>query len=72
MTAQLAFLGPMELWVLLILALLLFGSRIPGIARSLGLGITEFKKGLKGDDDPASDRPKIGSDPDTTRSKGDG
>lgn len=72
MTAQLAFLGTMELWVLLIIALLLFGTRIPGIAKSLGLGITEFKKGLKGDDEHGSERPKISSEPDTTRSKGDG
>jgi TatA/E family protein of Tat protein translocase len=27
--------------------LLLFGHRLPGMARSLGSGITEFKKGLK-------------------------
>ena len=26
----------------------LFGSRIPGIARSLGTSITEFKEGAKG------------------------
>ena len=31
--------GGMELWIVLILALLLFGHRIPGMARSLGSGI---------------------------------
>ena len=35
-------------WVIiLVVVLLLFGSRIPGIARSLGSGITEFRRGLK-------------------------
>jgi sec-independent protein translocase protein TatA len=28
---------------------LLFGNRIPSVMRSLGLGITEFKKGIKGE-----------------------
>lgn len=39
-----------EFWVILVVALLLFGHRIPGMARSLGSGIVEFKKGLRGDD----------------------
>ncbi len=36
-----------ELIIVLVLALLLFGHRLPGLARSLGSGITEFKRGLK-------------------------
>ncbi len=44
-----AFLSGWEIWVVLIVALLLFGHRIPGMARSLGSGIVEFKKGLSGD-----------------------
>lgn len=62
MTAYLAFLpGPTELWVILLIALLLFGHRIPSMARSLGSGITEFKKGLKGEgDDSGADQPKVG------------
>lgn len=46
-------------WILILLVVLLFfGKRIPGVARSLGSGITEFKQGLreggqkKGDDEP--------------------
>jgi len=39
--------GP-EWIVILILVVILFGARkIPDLARSLGQGITEFKKGLK-------------------------
>ncbi|MBI4878249.1 MAG: twin-arginine translocase TatA/TatE family subunit [Planctomycetes bacterium] len=35
-------------WVVIIfIALLLFGNRLPSVARSVGKGITEFKKGLK-------------------------
>ncbi len=49
MTAYLALgFGPWEMWVILLIALLLFGHRIPGMARSLGSGIVEFKRGLKG------------------------
>jgi sec-independent protein translocase protein TatA len=39
--------GPMEWGIILLLALLLFGSRLPKIARSMGRGVTEFKAGLK-------------------------
>lgn len=34
--------------ILLVLALLLFGKRLPEVGKSLGRGIVEFKKGLKG------------------------
>jgi TatA/E family protein of Tat protein translocase len=35
-----------QLVLVLLILLLLFGSKLPRIARSLGEGITEFKKGL--------------------------
>lgn len=38
--------GPWEILIVLGVLLLLFGKRIPGIARSLGQGIMEFKKGI--------------------------
>jgi sec-independent protein translocase protein TatA len=41
-------------WELLIIAgiaLLIFGKRLPEVGRSLGKGIVEFKKGLKGIED---------------------
>jgi sec-independent protein translocase protein TatA len=34
-----------------IIALLLFGKRLPEVARSLGKGIVEFKKGVQGIED---------------------
>ncbi|MFT4514199.1 MAG: sec-independent protein translocase protein TatA [Planctomycetota bacterium] len=52
----------MELLIVLAVVLLLFGHRLPGMARSLGSGITEFKRGLKdgstkkdGDDSSSAD-----------------
>ena len=44
-------LGPTELIILLVVVLLVFGNRLPAAMRSLGRGITEFKKGVQGDDD---------------------
>ena len=64
MTAQLAFgFGPWEMWVILLIALLLFGHRIPGMARSLGSGIVEFKRGLKGGSDGGSGAASSGQTP---------
>ena len=37
--------------VLLILGLLIFGKRLPEVGRSLGKGIVEFKRGIKGLED---------------------
>lgn len=41
-------LSPMEVIVILVIALLLFGKRLPEVGRSLGKGIVEFKKGIAG------------------------
>lgn len=40
--------GPFEWVVIGIVAVLLFGKRLPEVGRQLGQGIVEFKKGLKG------------------------
>src|SRR3954463_8764812 len=39
--------GP-ELIVIALVAVLLFGKRLPEVGKSLGKGIVEFKKGLRG------------------------
>jgi sec-independent protein translocase protein TatA len=39
-------LGPAELGVILVVALLVFGGRLPDVARSLGKSFTQFKRGL--------------------------
>ena len=43
--------GPGEWMLIAGIALLLFGKRLPEVGRSLGKGIVEFKKGLKGIED---------------------
>jgi sec-independent protein translocase protein TatA len=49
-TVLLAFgFGPMEMMFVTLVVLLLFGTRLPSVMRSLGVGITEFKKGIKGE-----------------------
>ena len=42
--------GPVELLVLGMIVLLLFGKRLPSTMRSLGQSIVEFKRGVKGID----------------------
>jgi sec-independent protein translocase protein TatA len=44
-------LGTWDMLVILLIALLIFGKRLPEVGKSLGKGIVEFKKGLKGIDD---------------------
>ena len=43
--------GIWQLLIVLVVVLLLFGNRLPSIARSLGQSLIEFKKGVKEIDD---------------------
>ena len=53
--------GGVELLIVLAMMLLLFGHRLPSVMRSLGQGITEFKRGIK-DDSGSGDQPKLPQD----------
>jgi sec-independent protein translocase protein TatA len=44
--------GPLELAIVLIIALVIFGpKRLPDLGRSLGKGMREFKDSISGSDD---------------------
>jgi sec-independent protein translocase protein TatA len=55
MTPIFAFLTTGTVIVVALVVLLLFGSRIPSVMRSLGQGVTEFKKGMKEIDDKSGE-----------------
>jgi sec-independent protein translocase protein TatA len=44
---MLAMITPLTALIFLGIILLLFGSRLPSLARALGQSVTEFKKGIK-------------------------
>ena len=56
-------LGPTEMIMIAVVGLLIFGNRLPDVGKSLGRGIVEFKKGLRGVKDeidkvePENDKP---------------
>src|SRR4051812_27470010 len=43
--------APSHMFIVAIIALLLFGDRLPSVMRSLGKGVMEFKKGMRGLED---------------------
>jgi len=47
-------LGPQELILIFLIVVLLFGaSKLPGVARSLGKSVNEFKAGMREGSEPA-------------------
>jgi len=53
--------SPTHLIIVLVIVLLLFGSkRVPELAKGLGAGVREFRKGMRGEED--SDRREEDSD----------
>ncbi len=59
--------GPMELIVVLVIVLLVFGhNRLPGLGKQLGSGMREFKESISGsskDDDDEDERPALTASP---------
>jgi sec-independent protein translocase protein TatA len=48
--------GPMELVIVLVIALLVLGpKRLPEVGRSIGRGMREFKQSISGDRDDEDD-----------------
>jgi sec-independent protein translocase protein TatA len=43
--------GPWEMIFLGLICLLIFGNKLPGVMRSLGKSVVEFKKGISGIED---------------------
>jgi len=57
MEKMLGFMSPglPEIVIIGVVAVLLFGSRLPTVARSMGQSLTEFKKGMQGVKDGMND-----------------
>ncbi len=51
--------GPLQLLIVGVVALLLFGNRLPEVARSLGKSMTEFKRGMQGVQDEFNDAARV-------------
>jgi sec-independent protein translocase protein TatA len=55
-------LGMPELLIVGFIVLILFGSRLPSVMRSLGQGVVEFKKGVQGVDEEKESSDKASSE----------
>jgi len=50
--------GIPEMMIIMVIALIVFGpKKLPSLGKSLGEGITSFKKALSGQDDDKNDEP---------------
>ena len=59
--------SPWQMLILVVIVLLLFGSRLPQTMRSLGKSVNEFKKGIREGEEDAEEeeqeRRKVPSEP---------
>jgi sec-independent protein translocase protein TatA len=72
MFTTLAFLqnmGVFEWGVILIIALLIFGHKLPSLARSMGSSVNEFKKGVKEGEDEVGTPPATPATPPAAEKK---
>lgn len=54
-------LGPMELVIILVVVLLIFGARkVPQLGRNLGEGLRQFKRGVSGEEEQGDRQPSRG------------
>ncbi|MCE9605308.1 MAG: twin-arginine translocase TatA/TatE family subunit [Planctomycetia bacterium] len=60
-------LGPMEMVIIGVLAILLFGNRLPEVAKSVGKGFNEFKKGMHGIDEEVNSASRVSSSSSSSR-----
>jgi len=52
-------LGPWEIGLILLIILIVFGvGKLPQVGSALGQGIREFRKGRRGEDEAAGEKPR--------------
>jgi sec-independent protein translocase protein TatA len=54
--------GHWELLIVVFVALLLFGHRLPSVMRSVGRGVVEFKRGVAGIEEDVEEASKVSHD----------
>jgi sec-independent protein translocase protein TatA len=55
--------GPMEIVVVLVIALLVIGpKKLPDMAKSMGTGVREFRDSLSNDRDEEPEAPRVAAD----------